>query len=361
MRVAPDLIRRVTTAKPATMSLPSVLAALAADQPSLSALCKQIPAGICVYDVEARPLLSNDSFAQIVGSDPASGQTASPLLPFLARARAGEVVIGAEAEWQGEGASVRAHVSAVPVRQNGAIIGIVVLVLDGSAEAGQRETMGIVGHDLRNPLAAIRMTAQLLAKPEEMATERRLTLSKRILTSSTRMDSIVKSLLDYARARAGALVRLEPETIDLQSLAVRIIEEQTTNVTGRSIELRHEGDVTGRWDAGRLEQILGHLASNALRHGADGASVMTLRGLPDRVEISMHNQGPAIPPELLPRIFDPFQIGPRPPGTPRRNIGLGLFVVKQLVAAHGGEVSVESSEREGTRFTVILPRTVTQS
>jgi signal transduction histidine kinase len=339
------------------MSLPAVLAALAGDQASLSALLKQLPAGICVYDPEARPLLSNELFTQIVGDDLASGQQASPLSPLLSRARAGETVIGAETEWPGEGSPLRAQVSAFPVRDNGRIVGVVVVVLDASAEAGQRETMGIVGHDLRNPLAAIRMTAQLLAKPDEMVPERRITLSKRILTSSMRMDSIVKSLLDYARAKAGALVRLERERVDLGPLASRVIEEQTANVTGRSIELRTVGDLTGHWDPGRLEQILAHLISNAIRHGADGASVMTLRGSsPDRVELTLHNQGPAIAVELLPRIFDPFQIGPRPEGTPRRSIGLGLFIVKQLATAHGGTVSVDSNDSTGTSFTVSLPR-----
>jgi signal transduction histidine kinase len=73
----------------------------------------------------------------------------------------------------------------------------------------------------------------------------------------------------------------------------------------------------------------------------------------------MNSRGPAIPAELLPRLFDPFQIGPRPAGTPRRSIGLGLFIVKELVNAHDGEVSVESSDAAGTRFTISLPRFVT--
>jgi len=87
--------------------------------------------------------------------------------------------------------------------------------------------------------------------------------------------------------------------------------------------------------------------------------VLTLTGAADQVQIAIHSRGPAIPADLLPRLFDPFQIGPRPPGTPRRSIGLGLFVVKELVKAHDGEVSVESSDGAGTRFVVRLPRSVT--
>jgi signal transduction histidine kinase len=337
------------------MSLASVLSALAVDSPSLAALWQQIPAGICVYDTEGHPLSANESFTRIVGSAATGGQQEWPLTPMLARAGAGETVIGAEAEWATEAGPLRVHVSVIPVRAAGQITGMIALVTDASGEAGQRETMGIVGHDLRNPLAAIRMTAQLLAKPDEMAPERRHTLAKRILTSSTRMDSIVKGLLDYARAKAGALVRLERESVDLAALVTRVIEEHTANLTGRSVVLRVEGDVTGQWDPARLEQVVGHLVSNALRHGAEGESQVTLRGTADSVEIVVANQGPAISPELLPRVFDPFQIGPRPPGTPRRNIGLGLFVVKELTTAHGGAVSARSDDR-GTEFRVELPR-----
>jgi len=275
----------------------------------------------------------------------------------LSRALAGESVTDVEIEWPADAGPQRAQLSAFPVRQEGQVVAVVVLASEGSA-GGQRETLGIVGHDLRNPLAAIRMTAQLLIKGDEMPTDRRVTLGKRILTSSTRMDSIVKSLLDYARARAGALVKLERESTDLATLARRVIEEHTANITGRSIELRTEGDLNGQWDVGRVEQILGQLISNALRHGDEGASTLTLKGGAERVDITMESRGPAIPGDLLARIFDPFQIGPRPPGTPRRSIGLGLFVVKELASAHGGTVGVEARQG-GNRFTVTLPRSVT--
>jgi signal transduction histidine kinase len=332
-----------------------------ADPAALAALWKQIPAGVRVYDAEARTLSTNELFTRIVGDGESKGQSAPSLSDLVRRALAGESGLAVDAEWPTDAGPQRAHLSALPIHHEGKVVAAVVIATDASVGAGQRETLGIVGHDLRNPLAAIRMTAQLLTKPDEMAAERRITLGKRILTSSTRMDSIVKSLLDYARAKAGALVRLDREPVDLAALAARVVEESTANVTGRSIELRTEGDVKGQWDPGRLEQILGHLISNALRHGDEGTSVLTLKGAGDQVQIAIHSPGPAIPADLLPRLFDPFQIGPRAPGTPRRSIGLGLFVVKELVAAHDGVVSVESSDGAGTRFTVTLPRSVTPS
>jgi signal transduction histidine kinase len=340
------------------MSLTSVLAALGADAGSLEALWKELPAGVCVYDAEARAISHNEAFTHMTSSAPI---TASPLLEPLARALAGETVSGAEAEWPTDAGPQHVQIAVIPVRKEGQVLAAVMVLTDLSLGAGQRETLGIVGHDLRNPLAAIRMTAQLLGKPDEMTTERRLVLSKRILTSSSRMDAIVKSLLDFAKAKAGALVKLEREPVDLAALAARVIEEQTANLTGRSIELRATGDVTGQWDPGRLEQIIAHLISNAVRHGAEGVSVLTLTGSPESVEVAMQSAGPVIPADLLSRVFDPFQTGPRPPGTPRRSIGLGLFVVKELATAHGGSVAVQSSEGTGTRFSVTLPRSVTQA
>jgi signal transduction histidine kinase len=338
------------------MSLAAVFDALAKDQASLAALWKQIPAGICVYDTEARTLSSNELFTRIVGGAAADGQPPAPLVPLLARARSGETLIAAEIELASVGAPVRAHVSLIPIRNGATVTGVVAIVVDTSAEAGQRETMGIVGHDLRNPLAAIRMTAQLLGKTDEMTTERRLTLSNRILTSSSRMDAILRGLLDYAKTRAGVLVRLERESVDLGAMARRVGDEQAAYVNGRSVELRASGDLVGRWDAGRLEQILGQLIGNALRHGTGTTAQVAIDGTaPGEVRVTVTSEGPAIPPEVLGRIFDPFQIGPRPPNTPRRSIGLGLFVAKVLTQAHSGQVSVESTDA-GTAFRLSLPR-----
>jgi signal transduction histidine kinase len=202
------------------------------------------------------------------------------------------------------------------------------------------------------------MTAQLLNRGDDMPSERRLTLSKRILTSSGRMDSIVKGLLDYARARAGALVRLERELADLAALTARVVEDQEVVFPSRVIKQDVTGNTTGQWDPARLEQIVTNLISNALRHGAPETPVVVQidGSATDAVEMAVHNHGPIIPPDLLAHIFEPFQIGPRPEGTPRRSIGLGLFIVKEFVTAHGGSVGVESKADAGTRFTVRLPR-----
>jgi signal transduction histidine kinase len=229
---------------------------------------------------------------------------------------------------------------------------------DPDHETLLREVLGIVGHDLRNPLAAMRMTAQMLARTDPVPDERRVTLAKRILTSSTRMDGMVKALLDYAKNREATLIKLQREPMDLGELARRIAEEHEAAFPGRALQFEATGDLTGSWDMLRLEQVLASVINNAFRHGDESAPVLVRLdgGASDQVTLTVANGGPAIPPELLPdALFEPFKIGPRTPGTPRRSVGLGLFVTKQLVQAHGGSVSATSTSAQ-TTFTIQLPR-----
>jgi signal transduction histidine kinase len=107
-----------------------------------------------------------------------------------------------------------------------------------------------------------------------------------------------------------------------------------------------------------VEQIITQLVSNALRHGDEESPVVvSLDGSrPESVTISVQNGGAAIPGDVVPQLFEPFEVGPRPPETPRRQIGLGLFLVKRFVTAHGGSVTLRSTPDEGTLITVVLPR-----
>jgi signal transduction histidine kinase len=329
----------------------------------LSDFLEQIPAGIVVFDHEGRSLLHNTVFIEIVGALPVLVQDL-PLESDLARrARDGKVIMGEDALLRSaDGRQRQVRISSLPLRSiDEGSGGILMIVASASAEldGGAKEILGVVGHDLRNPLAAMRMTAQLLGKDGEMPSERRVTLTRRLLTSAGRMDAIVRGLLDYARASAGAVVRLQREAVNLAELAARVIEDQELAHAGRSAERRVAGDPTGNWDPGRLEQVVAHLVGNAFRHGAETPRpVVSIEGTaPDRVLLVVHNHGAAMPPELLGQMFHPFAIGPRPPGTPRRQIGLGLFVVHEMVTAHGGTVSGTSSVEGGTRFEVVLPRT----
>jgi signal transduction histidine kinase len=346
------------------ISIERLLGPLAANPSLFSAFLEEVSAGVMLFDHEGHPLVHNRLFTEIVGVVPplvqqVDGEPGAPAV----RALAGEVVSGEERALRASGTPEappqRVLASAMPLREGTVILGgILVLRPVIDAEAGIREILGVVGHDLRNPLAAIRMTAQLLLRGDDMPTERRITLAGRLMTSSARMDSMVKSLLDYARSRAGAVVKLTREPVDLEELVKRIVAEQEHAHPGRGADVHSQGAVSGSWDPGRLEQIVGHLVANAFRHGAETprARVEIDGRSSGEVLLAIQNGGPAIAPSVLEHLFNPFEIGPRPPGTPRRQIGLGLFVVRELVEAHGGSVSVTSTDIEGTRFLLRLPR-----
>src|SRR5213075_3197798 len=138
----------------------------------------------------------------------------------------------------------------------------------------------------------------------------------------------------------------------------RVKKEAMVLHPNRLIEERSSGDLGGWWDGPRIERVLANLLSNALKHGRDDAALEVALDGSERsaVRIAVHNQGVPIAAELLPRIFEPFTVGPLGQDGRRRSVGLGLYIVKYLVGAHGGSVQVSSSADEGTTFTVILPR-----
>jgi PAS domain S-box-containing protein len=222
------------------------------------------------------------------------------------------------------------------------------------AELEQR-FLGVVSHDLRNPLTAISLGARTLQRLERPTPEVLLRTAGRIATSADTMERMISDLLDFTRGRLGGGLPLERTMNDLVLLCHEVIDE--FSVTHPSSDLRFEGDATceGRWDGPRLRQVLSNLLSNALRHSRAETPVwVRARGLPDAVEVSVSNEGEPIPPELLPVLFEPFRRGMakfRPSGS----LGLGLYIVRQVVEGHGGRVEVATGEA-GTTFTVRLPR-----
>ncbi len=215
---------------------------------------------------------------------------------------------------------------------------------------------GILGHDLRNPLTAILGAAQLiLRRSGDEKTVRPLT---RILSSGERMTRMIDQLLDFTRARIGGGIVLAPSGLDLEPLVRQIIDEEEIAATAWAFELSFVGDRCGVWDADRLAQVFSNLISNGVRHGSPSAPLtFSVDGRhPDVVDIAIHNAG-AVPPDLLPVLFDPFR-GTRARGEGSRGLGLGLFISAQIVQAHGGHIVVESSEEAGTTFSIHLPRRV---
>jgi PAS domain S-box-containing protein len=221
----------------------------------------------------------------------------------------------------------------------------------------RERVLGIVSHDLRNPLNSIMMGASVLRR-QMRASKEAVRIASRIVASAERMDAIIGDLLDLTKVRFGGGIELKLADTDAHELSAHVVDELRTVHPSRKIRLRTLGDATGRWDPFRLEQVISNLASNALQYGREGAPVtIESHGGEEGWTLSVHNLGEPIPRDLLPHLFDPFRRGGEGgTGKAQRNLGLGLFIVRAVVEAHGGTIDVVSARRKGTRFIARLPR-----
>jgi PAS domain S-box-containing protein len=214
---------------------------------------------------------------------------------------------------------------------------------------------GVLGHDLRSPLTAIAANASLLG--EELTVDEARATGRRIATSARRMGRMIEQLLDLARVRAGGGLAIDRAPMELAAVCLEVIGELERTQRRSAIALNVVGDTRGAWDAVRLAQVVSNLLGNAVRHGEPGCIETTLDGrAADEVVLVVHNRG-AIPPALMPHLFDPYRQGHES----REGLGLGLFIVKQIVEAHDGTVVVCSSKAAGTSFHVRLPRALSTS
>jgi signal transduction histidine kinase len=212
----------------------------------------------------------------------------------------------------------------------------------------------ILGHDLRNPLNAIVTAAQLgLRQSHDPARTSRC--SARILSSGLRMGRMIDQLLDLTRLGLGHDLPLSRAPADLAAIVRQVTDELQVAHPDRPITVEALGDTRGSWDEDRLGQVFSNLIGNAVHHGdaSQGVRVVIDGSAPDRVRLDVHNGG-TIAPDLIPRLFVPFDAEKR-----RRSpqgLGLGLYISREVVTAHGGSVDVSSSDALGTTFAVSLPR-----
>ena len=217
--------------------------------------------------------------------------------------------------------------------------------------------LGIVSHDLRNPLSAISLAAMTLLRASDLPARLHRPV-QRILASSDRMSRMVEDLLDFTSSRLGEGIRIQPEPMDMAAVCKGVMEEMELAQPNASLVFEAGGDLKGSWDPGRVAQTVSNLIGNATRHGDPARPITTsLSGEEEQVVLKVHNFGTPIPAELLPYLFSPFRQGPAVPGHQREGLGLGLYIVEQIVRAHGGKVAVVSGPEEGTTFTVQWPRT----
>jgi two-component system sensor histidine kinase/response regulator len=210
----------------------------------------------------------------------------------------------------------------------------------------------VLSHDLRGPLSAIQLSAKILEKREDEDARK---IGGRIARSAKWMGRMIEDLLDVTRVRLGHGIPITRATADLVPLVQSVIQERQVLHPECHVKLEIEGDLVGHWDGDRLVQVASNLIGNAMRHGASDTVTVKLDGRrADRVLLTVINEG-NIPSELLPTIFDPFRRGQRQSAR-TEGLGLGLYIVQQVVQAHGGAIQVSSEAGQPTRFEVSLPR-----
>jgi PAS domain S-box-containing protein len=223
----------------------------------------------------------------------------------------------------------------------------------------QERFLGVLGHDLRNPLASMDMGAGLLRQRATDAAT--LRILDRMDSSSRRMSRMIDQILDLTRSRLAEGLPIDPAPMELSQVLLGIVEEERTAHAPRAIELDCP-PLRGTWDRDRLEQVFSNLVSNAVVHGDPAKPVcIDVHTEGESVVVEVQNAGVPIPEELAGQLFHPFRRGERDSRTSKTaGLGLGLYISQEIAVAHGGNIEVRSNGVEGTTFRVTLPRVATR-
>jgi len=215
--------------------------------------------------------------------------------------------------------------------------------------------LAILGHDLRNPLSAISMSAAYVLETGELGEAAAGTVNV-IARSAGRMNQMVGDLIDFARGQFGQGMPIVRAEMDLGKVVKDTVAEISASYPNARVTLDANGELLGNWDATRLAQALNNIIANAVQHGSRGVPInVAVQGMRDEVVLSVQNQGPVIPSERLTDILD----GSAPTdaaSADAEHLGLGLYIAGQVVKAHGGSIDATSSAEGGTIFTMHVPR-----
>lgn len=227
-----------------------------------------------------------------------------------------------------------------------------------AVQASRNIFLGILGHDLRTPLSAILLGADVLLRTDDLGA-RATKISSRIYTSVKRASQIVGDLLDFTRSQLGPGIPVSRALIDVVPVCERIVDECRTVQPEADIQLDSVSSAMGNLDGARLEQVFSNLIGNAIQHGDKQSAIsVTLAAADAHLTFSVHNSGTIIPEEVLPLIFNPmgrFSRNVAADQGAQSSLGLGLYIAAQIVSAHEGKIDVTSTARDGTTFSVQLP------
>ena len=218
--------------------------------------------------------------------------------------------------------------------------------------------LGTLIHDMRNPLGAVSNAVEMMKMIGKLD-DQQLELIQQIGRSTTTVAKLVGDLIDATRLHLGKGVPLNRVPMEMGDSIHRAVAEAKAMQPTREIVVKTEGNLQGEWDTSRISQVLSNLVGNALQHGAPLTPIeVAASGNFEGVNLTVHNQGTPISTNVLPTVFDPLTRGEEEPDekTKSTSLGLGLFISKQIIIAHGGKIDVTSTEKEGTTFAAWLPR-----
>jgi len=219
--------------------------------------------------------------------------------------------------------------------------------------------LGALGHDLRNPLGAARTSAVYLLRSEGLNGIQTKAVT-RILNSTTRMQQLVADLLDFTRTWLGEGLPVSPRPADLGRVCRHVVDELSAFHPDRVLHFEASGKLDGQWDTARIEQLLSNLGANAVQYSdPDRPVLFTVSSDDMEALVQVHNYGPTIAPHAKRKLFEPLWhagVWNDEPRTGSSGLGLGLYIAHQIALAHGGSIEVDSTDSDGTTFTVRLPR-----
>jgi signal transduction histidine kinase len=229
-----------------------------------------------------------------------------------------------------------------------------ILSFSAELERSRNLLLGMLGHDMRNPLAVILITAKYLSRLA--ASPEVSTAALRLSSSGARIQALLNDLVDFNRTKLGVGINIVPSQIDLEAVFHDQLALLRVAYPTRDMVIKVSGNVLGFWDANRIHQVLGNLVTNALKYGLSDTSVdVALAGDERHVVFEVTNRGLAIPPHFMRQMFEPMSRQRTDRSVDDGSLGLGLYITREIVAAHGGQIAARSDE-QATVFTVSLPR-----